>query len=104
MPMRVISRSALRKYWESHPNAKASLVLWYERITTEAFEGLVALRQVFRSADKVGNFVVFNIAGNHHRLITYIDYEAQIVFIRDVLTHAEYDKEDWKDDDWYQNS
>ncbi|MBD2608918.1 type II toxin-antitoxin system HigB family toxin [Scytonema hofmannii FACHB-248] len=54
------------------------------------------LRQVFPSADLVGNFIVFNISANNYRLITYIDYEFQITFVRAVLTHAEYDKENWK--------
>lgn len=33
---------------------------------------------------------MFNISGNRYRLITYIDYEYKMVFIRSVLTHAEY--------------
>ncbi|MFB2976909.1 type II toxin-antitoxin system HigB family toxin [Microseira sp. BLCC-F43] len=36
-----------------------------------------------------------------YRLITLVDYKYQKVFIRHVLTHAEYDKEDWKNDQWY---
>lgn len=62
----------------------------------------VELRKIFPSADQVGNFTVFNIGGNKYRLITFIDYTYQKVFIRAVLTHAEYDKDDWKKDSWYQ--
>lgn len=102
--MRVISRSTLRKYWEEHSTAKSGLLLWYERITENEFSGLTELRQVFQSADGVGNFVIFNIGGNKYRLITYIDWAVQLIFIRAVLTHAEYDKETWKNDDWYQSS
>lgn len=46
------------------------------------------MRKIFPSADLVGNFTVFNIKGNHYRLITRIDYESQLLFIRAVLTHA----------------
>lgn len=46
--------------------------------------------------------VVFNIGGNNFRLIAYVDYKQGKVFIRAVLTHAEYDKDDWKKDEWYQ--
>jgi mRNA interferase HigB len=50
----------------------------------------------------VQNFTVFDIGGNKYRLITYIDYEKNKIFIRNILTHAEYDKEQWKKDNWYE--
>ncbi len=102
--MRVISRRALREFWEQHSNAKSSLLFWYQRILKAKFTNFSELRQIFSSADVVGNFVVFNIGGNNYRLIAYIDYEAQMLFVRAILTHAEYDKENWKNDDWYQKS
>lgn len=70
---------------------------------TGSIENFAQLRQLFPSADLVGNFTVFNISGNNYRLITYIDYQAQIIFIRDVLIHADYDKENWKNDNWFNN-
>ena len=77
--------------------------MWYDRINKSSIENFAQLRQLFPSADLVGNFTVFNISGNNYRLITYIDYQAQIIFIRDVLIHADYDKENWKNDDWFNN-
>jgi mRNA interferase HigB len=44
---------------------------------------------------------VFNIGGNDFRLITRVEYQRQEIYIRGVLTHAEYDKEDWKNDPWF---
>jgi mRNA interferase HigB len=101
--MRVISRRSLREFWEKHSTAKNSLLLWYDRITKSSIENFAQLRQLFPSADLVANFTVFNISGNNYRLITYIDYQAQIIFIRDVLIHADYDKENWKNDNWFNN-
>jgi mRNA interferase HigB len=66
------------------------------------WQNLAELKQTFPSADLVKKFTVFNIGGNKYRLIVYIDYECQIIFIRHILTHAEYDKDDWKNDDWYE--
>jgi len=60
------------------------------------FESFNALRKLFPSADIVGNLVVFNIGGNKYRLIAAIHFNRQKLYIRDVLTHAEYDKERWK--------
>ncbi|NEQ66547.1 MAG: type II toxin-antitoxin system HigB family toxin [Symploca sp. SIO1B1] len=102
--MRVISRRTLREFWEKHSTARNSLLLWYERVTKSSIDNFAQLRQLFPSADLVGNFIVFNIGGNNYRLITYLDYRAQIIFIRAVLTHADYDKENWKNDDWFNNS
>ncbi len=107
--MRIISRRKLREYWEKHSLAQPGLLLWYNPVSDAEFQNFNDLRQTFftvpeKSADLVGNFTVFNIGGNNYRLITYIDYEKGIVFIRAVLTHAEYDKENWKNDDWFENS
>ncbi len=102
--MRIISKKTLRDFWEEHSNAKSALLSWYQRISKAQFINFNEIRQVFSSADIVGNFVVFNIGGNNYRLIAYIDYEAQMLFIRAILTHAEYNKENWKNDDWYQKS
>ena len=99
--MRVISKRALREFWEKHSNAKSGLLLWYQRISKVDVNNFSELRQIFSSADVVGNFVVFNISGNNYRLVTYIDYEDKMIFIRAILTHAEYSKEKWKNDDWY---
>ena len=90
--MRVISRRKLREFWSKHGDAQTSLLLWYQRTTDAQWQNLADMRRVFSSADSVGNLTVFNIGGNKYRLITFIDYESQIVFTRNVLTHAEYDK------------
>ena len=52
------------------------------------------LTKDFPRVDYIGNrqLTVFDIGGNKYRLITFIRYEAQTVFIKHVFTHAEYDK------------
>jgi mRNA interferase HigB len=62
------------------------------------------VEQAGMGRSRVGNFIVFNIGGNNYRLITYPDYESQLIFVRAVLTHAEYDKETWKNDDWFEST
>lgn len=54
------------------------------------------LRVAFPSADKVGDWIVFNIGGNKYRLITSIHFNRGKVYIRHVLTHQEYDQGTWK--------
>jgi mRNA interferase HigB len=61
-----------------------------------AWKHLADVRAVFPHADSVDAFTVFNISGNKYRLISLIKYRWQIVYIRHILTHAEYDKGRWR--------
>jgi mRNA interferase HigB len=54
------------------------------------------VRKTYAHADFVEPYTVFNIKGNTYRLITVISYRYQRIFIKYVLTHAEYDKDKWK--------
>ena len=70
--------------------------VWYKVAKKSAWTCLNDIRNTWRDTDSVNEFTVFNIKGNHYRLITKINYKSQIVFIKHVLTHADYDKEEWK--------
>ncbi len=94
--MHIISRKALRDFWQQHPDSQSPLTHWYQAMKRTDFENLAALRSAFPTADKVSDLVVFNIGGNKYRLITSIHFNRQKVYIRDVLTHREYDKGAWK--------
>ena len=61
----------------------------------------VEVQAVYPKYEAVGIFTVFNIKGNKYRLILSINYEQQIIYIKYLLTHAEYDKENWKNDDYF---
>jgi mRNA interferase HigB len=60
------------------------------------------MRQTWPSADIVERLTVFNIGGNEFRLIDRLQYQHQEVDIRAVLTRAEYSKEEWTRDTWFQ--
>ncbi|MFB2833289.1 type II toxin-antitoxin system HigB family toxin [Floridanema evergladense] len=99
--MHVISKKKLKKFWEKHPDAKTNLESWYKITSKIEWGNFVELRQTFPSADLVANFTVFNICGNKYRLIVLVDYQYKEIYIRHVLTHAEYDTDNWKNDPWY---
>ena len=61
------------------------------------FGSFAELKRVFGSADKTGKFTVLDIGGNKYRLIAAIHYNRGKVYIRHVLTHAEYDRDRWKE-------
>lgn len=94
--MHVITRKRLNEFAEIHPGVKNALAQWYKLIKQNEFKSFVELRELFPSADQVGKLTVFNIGGNKVRLIAAIHYNRKKVYIRAVLTHAEYDKERWK--------
>ena len=62
----------------------------------EIFAYFNDLRRVFASADYVDSLTVFNIGGNKYRLVAAIHYNRRKVYIRAVLTHAQYDRGNWK--------
>ena len=96
--MRIIARKTLIRFWESHPkyaDARVSLESWYQEAKRASWSNPVDIKEQYRSASvlKSGR-VVFNIAGNKYRLVVYINFRSQIVYIRFVGTHKQYDQID----------
>ena len=89
--MRIIAKRTLREFWERYPAAEQPLLAWYREVEREQWTQPAELKAKYRSASFVGDRVVFNIKGNDFRLIVRIDYPHQIVFVRFVGTHKEYD-------------
>ena len=94
--MKIISNSALRAFAAQHPQAQVPLQGWRRVIEKNRFDTWAALKAAFNTVDKVGDLVVFNVGGNKYRLIAHIRFEKQIVYIKAVLTHTEYDRGGWK--------
>ena len=94
--MHVISKKALREFWEKYFDSQTPLRRWFTLITKNSFQSFTELRAVFPSADIVDDLTVFNIGGNKYRLVASIHFNRGKVYIRSVLTHEEYDREGWK--------
>ena len=94
--MHLITRKTLRAFWQQHPDSKTALERWSKIIEKNNFDNFTQIRATFPSADLVGKFTVFNIGGNKYRLIAAIHFNRHKVYVRHILTHAEYDKNDWK--------
>jgi len=94
--MHLITRKTLKVFWQKYPDSKTALERWSGIIKKNNFDSFAQLRETFPSADLVGKLTVFNIGGNKYRLIAAIHFNRQKVYIRDVLTHKEYDKGEWK--------
>ena len=95
--MRIIIRKRLLEFSENNTNSSKPLDAWYRIIKHTEILNFSELRKIFPSADKVDNLTVFNFGGNKIRLIAAIQFRTQCLYIRNVLTHKEYDKGKWKE-------
>ena len=96
--MHIISRKALKDFWERYPDSETPLKTWFKIVKGSKYKSFNHLRETFRMADRVGNKVVFNIGGNKYRLIAVIHFRYGKVYVRQVMTHQEYDRGGWKYD------
>lgn len=96
--MHLISLRNLRNDAAKYPDVKNQIEIWQETVNKAEWQNLEDIRKIYRDAEAVGNFTVFNIKGNDYRLIVGINYENQTVFYKYFLTHAEYDKQKSKND------
>ena len=99
--MHIITKRRVKEFVQQHPDAQASLATWVKIAETQRWQHIHEVRASWPSADAAGHLTVFNIGGNRYRLIVSIDYTYQKIFVRAILTHAEYDKEGWKHDPWF---
>lgn len=92
-PMRVIAKRTLRAFWEKCEDAKEPLEAWHHEVLRRAWKTPNEVKQQFRNASILkGGRAVFNIAGNKYRLVVAIDYVRQVVFVKFIGTHAQYDQ------------
>jgi mRNA interferase HigB len=94
--LHVISRKKLREFWAEHPDAEMPLSAWFKAASHAEWRNFSDVRNYHRAADYVEGFTVFDIGGNKYRLITEIFFDSQVILVRYVLPHADYDKGLWK--------
>jgi len=94
--VRIISKAAITQFAGKHKDALEPLLHSHGIAKRACWRHLIDVRADFPHADPVGIFTVFNISGNKYRLISVIQYRWQIVYIRHILTHAEYDGGKWE--------
>ena len=95
--MHVISHRKLKEFYESPgmEDSKVALERWYDITEKAIWHNLAEIKEDFPATDYVGNqHYVFNIKGNHYRLIVVVKFTIGRVFIRFVGTHTDYDKID----------
>ena len=93
--LRIVAKKILREFWEIHPDCEQQLKTWYEETGKATWISPNDIKKDYPSASILkDNRVVFNIKGNHYRLIIKINYDYQMIWIRFIGTHKEYDNID----------
>jgi len=91
--VRIISIASLKRFWEAHNQAEQPLRAWVDEVSKAQWKTPQDIKDKYRTADFLSNNrVVFDIKGNHYRLIVAVAYRFQAVYIKFVGTHAENDK------------
>jgi mRNA interferase HigB len=94
--VRIIAESRLKRMAQEYGDCVGQVAAWVRVVRTARWQNLAEVRTTYRHADPVDDFTVFNIKGNDYRLIVGIDYQWGRVYVKHLLTHAEYDKDEWK--------
>ena len=93
--MRVIAKRTLKEFWVKYQDSKNPLIEWHNIVSKAIWQNTNEVKKIFPTADNVGNNrIVFNICHNKYRLIALFRYNIQMVFIRFIGTHKDYDKID----------
>jgi len=93
--LRVIAKKTLRDFWSKYPDCEQQLKAWYQEAEDANWKGPTDIKRDYPSASIIGdNRIIFNIKGNHYRLIVRINYNYGMVWIRFIGTHKQYDKID----------
>lgn len=95
--MRVIAKRSLHTFWNKagHEDAKKPLEAWHDVVLKADWKTPPDIKATFKYASICGNNrVVFNIGGNKYRLVAEVQYQAGIVWIKFLGTHADYDQID----------
>ena len=100
--MILVGQDVLFKAGRKNASLRRWLASWFATVESVIWNSIEDVRRAYPSADGVKLkskvvITVFNVKGNEYRLLTAIDYDVGIVEALDVLTHAEYDKDLWKD-------
>jgi mRNA interferase HigB len=100
--MRIITRKRLRDFAKRYTDAAGPLAVWTRVVQAARWRNLDELRVTYPHADNVSVYsgreaTVFNIKGNHYRLITAIHYDRQRVYVMRFMTHAQCNKDRWKE-------
>lgn len=95
LALRIIAKKILREFWQNHSDCEQQLKSWFKEVSIADWKNSNEIKTEYPSASILNDQrMVFNIKGNHYRLVVKVNYDYQMIWIRFIGTHAEYDKID----------
>ncbi len=93
--MVIISKAIIKDFYKKNPDAEIALQKWYKETKEADWKNFTDVKNTFNTVDSAGNDrYVFDIKGNHYRLITLIIFKTRTVFILFIGSHKNYDRLD----------
>lgn len=95
--MKVLNVRVVKSFIRREPRSVTSLNFWLKAVRGSSWKNPADILATFNDTDGIGgNKFIFNIGGNRYRLAAMVWFAAQIVYVLKVMSHKEYDKEDWQ--------
>ena len=94
--LNVISKRGLFDRAAEYPEAASALRVWFDTAVDAEWKHLEDIRKQCPATDMVGSLAIFNIGGNKYRLIVRMVFKYKRIYVKEFLTHADYDKGRWK--------
>ena len=92
--LRIVTERRIQEFIEQEPRSVGAMRQWANAIESGSWSNTGELKRTFASASFVGDLTIFNVGGNKYRIAAFVHYAKQIVYIKRIGTHKEYDRWD----------
>ena len=89
--VRIVTEKRIREFIAREPRSAEAMWHWADVIESASWPNPAALKRTFPAASLVGDLTVFNVGGNKYRIAAFVHYRRQIVYVKRIGTHEEYD-------------
>ena len=87
--MRIVTETRIREFVDREPRSSDAMWRWADIVESSNWPNPGALKAVIASATFVGDLTVFNVGGNKYRIVAFVHYRDQVVYIKRIGTHKE---------------
>lgn len=93
--MHIISKRPFNDAAKNYPNDKEALLDFYKTLKKSSFKTPEEMKKVFKTLDNFkyrDKWYVLDVGGNNLRIIALIQFVNKRIYVKHIVTHADYDK------------